>query len=198
MKDSPPNELRALKKLNTPARIQDFIDSLPFNFEKNKETCMSPAQILLKKRAHCLEGALLASCALALHGKKPLLMHLKVSRGDDHHAIALFKQGGYWGAISQTNHAVLGYRDPVYKTLRELALSYFHEYFLYNDGKKTLLAYSRHFSLAPYENWMTRTDNLWDIAVRRYNDGYKWTEIAKTNKIADGNVIEKGTKLNLP
>jgi hypothetical protein len=153
-----------LRKLTSPARIQDFIDTIPFNFEKSGETCRSPAQVLLKKCSHCLEGALLACTALTFLGERPLLMHLKVSRGDDSHAVALFKRNGYWGAISQTNHAVLGYRDPVYKTLRELALSYFHEYFLYSSGKKTLLAYSKPFSLKQYRNWMTRTDNLWDIA----------------------------------
>lgn len=164
MKEPVPPELRVLKKLKTPARIQDFIDTIPFNFERNGETCMSPAVTLTQKRAHCLEGALVACAALSILGERPLLMHLKVSRGDDSHAVALYKRNGYFGAISQTNHAVLGYRDPIYKTLRELALSYFHEYFLYTNGKKTLIAYSQPFSLQPYKKWETRTDNLWDIA----------------------------------
>ncbi len=164
MKKPLQTELRALKKLKTPARIQDFIDTIPFNFEQSGETCMSPMVVLEKRRAHCLEGALLACATLSLLGDSPLLMHLKVSRGDDSHAVALFKRNGYFGAISQTNHAVLGYRDPVYKTIRELALSYFHEYFLYTNGKKTLIAYSQPFSLKKYLHWETRTDNLWDIA----------------------------------
>lgn len=155
---------KTLKKLSTPAKIQDFLDGIPFNHESSGESCMSPNQVLKNNRAHCLEGALLACAALARHGQRPLLMNLKVSRNDDAHAVALYKQNGYWGAISKTNHAVLRYRDPIYKTLRELALSYFHEYFLYKDGRKTLIAYSRPFSLTKYRSWQEREDNLWDIA----------------------------------
>lgn len=153
-----------LKKLTTPAKIQDFLDTIPFNHERSGETCMSPSQVLKSNRAHCLEGALLACAALAKQGHRPLLMNLKVSRGDDAHAVALYKYNGYWGAISKTNHAVLGFRDPIYKTLRELALSYFHEYFLYKDGRKTLIAYSRPFSLTTYPSWQESEHNLWEIA----------------------------------
>ena len=154
----------ALRKLRTPIAIQDFLDFLPINHEKHGETCMSPSQVLKMKKAHCLEGAVLAAAALSLHGHKPLLMNLKSSPGDQDHAVALYRINGYWGAISKTNHAVLRFRDPVYRTIRELALSYFHEYFMNNTGRKTLLAYSKPFNLARFPNWMTREDELWDIA----------------------------------
>lgn len=156
--------LKKLIALNTSTRIQNFLDALPYNHETGGETCMSPKRVLETKRAHCLEGALLAASALYVQGARPLLMHLKVANGDDHHAVALFKKNGYWGAISKTNHAVLGYRDPVYNTLRELALSYFHEYFLYKNGEKTLRAYSRPFSLLLYEGWIMSEHDLWHLA----------------------------------
>src|SRR3989344_3897348 len=82
---------------------------------------------------------------------KPLIMDLKSGRGDDDHVVALYRSRGYWGAISKTNHAVLRYREPVYKTLRELALSYFHEYFL-NNGRKTLRSFSEPLDLSRFDN----------------------------------------------
>lgn len=162
MTDDP---LRRLRNLRTPERIQDFLDALPYNFEKKGETCSSPAVTLRRGSAHCLEGALIAAAALSMRGERPLLMNLKTGRGDDDHAVALFKRGGRWGAISKTNHAVLRFRDPVYRTIRELALSYFHEYFLGKSGRKTLTAYSRPFSLARFgTSWMDTPDDVWDIA----------------------------------
>lgn len=159
------NYLSRLQTLSTPAKIQDFLDTLPFNHETQGETCMSPVRVLEAKKAHCFEGALLAAAALWLQGEKPLLMHLLTGPGDDHHALALFKRNGYWGAISKTNHAVLRYRDPIYKTPRELALSYFHEYFLHN-GRKTLRAYSKPFSLARFgKSWITSEDDVWELAL---------------------------------
>ena len=134
-------ELKILKKLTTPIKIQDFLDKIPMNWEKRGETYFSPRRALQMKKMHCLEGALLAATALWLNGEKPLLLDLK-AKGDDDHVVALYRRNGYWGAISKTNHAALRFRDPVYKTLRELALSYFHEYFRNSDGKKILVSYS--------------------------------------------------------
>lgn len=158
-------DLSFLKKLRTPIRIQDYLDTLPINNEKGGETCMSPTQVMRARKAHCLEGALLAAAALALRGEKPLLMNLKSSPGDQDHAVALYRVNGYWGAISKTNHAALRFRDPVYRTLRELALSYFHEYFENPTGRKTLFAYSKPLNLARFgTRWMSATDDLWEIA----------------------------------
>lgn len=158
-------ERECFEKLNTPAHIQDFLDSIPFNAEKDGETCLSPRMVLKKKRAHCLEGALFAYAVLRFHKERPMLMNLKTARGDDDHAVTLYKRNGLYGAISKTNHAVLRFRDPIYKTPRELALSYFHEYFMYKTGKKTLRAYSAPFSLQPFgEEWITSDKSLWNIA----------------------------------
>src|ERR1700733_9427348 len=131
------NTEKTLKKLSTPAKIQDFLNSLPFNFEKKGETCRSPKASIEADTAHCFEGALIAAAALSLRGQKPLLLDLKASGKDMDHVVALFKRDGKWGAISKTNHAVLRYREPVYASVRELAMSYFHEYFL-PSGVKTL------------------------------------------------------------
>lgn len=158
-------ELAVLKRLNTPQKIQDFLDTLPINFEKGGDTCLSPRAVLREKKAHCIEGALLAATALWIAGERPLLLDFKTPPEDEDHVVALYKQNGYWGAISKTNHAVLKWRDPIYKTVRELVLSYFHEYFMTDTGKKTLTSYSRPFSLKRFgTKWITSEKNLWYIA----------------------------------
>lgn len=121
-----PKEYQFLKRLNTPNKIQDYLDTLPINYEKSGETYHSPRFVLQHKKAHCLEGALLAAVALMIQGYKPLLLDLRTTSRDTDHVVASENFNGYWGAISKTNHAVLRYRDPIYKTPRELALSYFH------------------------------------------------------------------------
>lgn len=143
------------RKLPTPAKIQDFLNEIPINFEKEEETYLSPLEVLKQNRAHCLEGALLASSILRFHGQKPLIMDLKAVDEDLDHVVTLFQVGKYWGAISKTNHAVLRFREPIYRTLRELALSYFHEYFDNKTGKKNLRSYSGAFDLRKmdYLNW---------------------------------------------
>lgn len=158
-------EQKILKKLSTPVEIQDFLDTLVINFEKEGETLMSPRRVLQTRRAHCIEAALLAALALQLKGKPALLLDLKASKHDDDHVVALYRKGRYWGAISKSNHGSLRFRDPVYKTVRELALSYFHEYFENKNGRKTLRSYSKPFNLKRYKtDWVTSPDNLWYIA----------------------------------
>lgn len=156
-------EKNLFKKLNTPAKVQDFLNGLKFNFEKNGETLKSPLFTLRGDRAHCLEGALLGAFILSEHGFTPYLMHLKATQEDDDHVVVPFKVGNFWGALSKTNHAVLRYREPVYKNIRELAMSYFHEYFL-NNGEKTLRQYSLLLNLNTFENgWESLTGDLWGI-----------------------------------
>jgi hypothetical protein len=108
---------------------------------------------------------MLASTALWLTGQKPLLMDFRTLPEDEDHVVALYKVNGYWGAISKTNHAILRFRDPIYKTLRELAISYFHEYFMFENGKKTLHEYSVPFDLSKQgTKWITAEHELFDIA----------------------------------
>lgn len=156
-------EIALIKKLNTPARVQDFLNSLPFNFEENGETLKSPILTLRTGKAHCFEGALLGAYILSKHGHKPLILYLKTTKDDFDHVIALFKISGFWGALSKTNHAVLRYREPVYKSIRELVMSYFHEYFL-DSGVKTLRKYSKPLDLNVFEKGWEREDgDLWGI-----------------------------------
>jgi hypothetical protein len=160
-------EYNALAKLSTPIKIQDFLDKLPLNWEKKGDTHMSPRRVLRGKKAHCIEGALLAAAALWIAGEPPLIMNLssRLDSDDDDHVVALYKRGGYWGAISKTNHSSLRFRDPVYRTPRELTLSYFHEWFLNSSGKKVLECYSKPLGMRRFgTQWLTAQTDLWDIA----------------------------------
>lgn len=158
-------EFRQLRKLKSPKAVQDFLNEIPANRERRGETCMSALTTLRKNRAHCMEGALVACLALAMQGQRPLILDLKTAAGDVDHLVALFRNDGFWGGITKTNHAVLRYREPVYRDIRELAMSFFHEYFL-NDGRKTLRSYStRPFDLAKWKgDWMTSGENQWDLS----------------------------------
>lgn len=156
-----PAERRLFDRLHSPSRIQDFLEGIPTNFELSGESNYSPRTMLKKKVAHCFEGAVFAAAVLAYHGHKPLLMDFATDYDDEDHCVTLFKEKGLWGALSKTNHAVLLYRDPVYRTPRELAMSYFHEYYM-RDGRKSLRGYSAPFDLSkfPYEKWITTEDSL--------------------------------------
>jgi hypothetical protein len=165
MNELTPAEKKILRQLDSAVKIQNYLDSIPFNHEESGETCRSAREVLKHKKAHCLEGAMFASCALMLLGRPPLILSLKVIDKDYDHVIALYKENGYWGAISKTNHAVLGFRDPIYKTIRELALSYFHEYFLVRNGEKTLRGYSRPINLNRFgTSWISSSENLFPLA----------------------------------
>lgn len=159
-----PNELSILKKLNTPRKVQNFLDTIPMNFEPEGDTCLSPRRVLRERRAHCMEGAMLAAVALRLHGHKPLLLDLKAHEKDFDHVVTLFKNEKCWGAISKTNHGVLRYREPIYKSIRELAMSFFHEYFL-DSGMKTLRSYSVPVDLTKFDSldWVTSEEDVWEI-----------------------------------
>ncbi|MBA3550884.1 hypothetical protein H0W32_01600 [Patescibacteria group bacterium] len=155
-------ELSTLRKLSTPIKIQDYLDTLPINFEKKGETHMSPRRVLREKIAHCIEAALLAATALWLRGHEPLILDLKAHPHDDDHVVALYKINGLWGAISKTNHTTVRFRDPIYKTIRELAVSYFHEYFLDKNGLKVLYSYSNPINLKKIgDRWITSEEELW-------------------------------------
>lgn len=158
-------ELKILKKLSTPIKIQDWLDAVPLNYEKKGETYMSPRRSLRENKMHCLEGALVAALCLWLHGEEPLLLDLKAPQDIDH-VVALYQRNGYWGAISKTNHSALRFRDPVYKTIRELALSYFNEYFDNKTRKKTLRSYAGPYRLKKLRtDWITTEEDLFSLPV---------------------------------
>jgi len=157
------NEYSILSKLNTLARIQDYIDHLDYNLEKLGETCYSPRTVLAKQQANCIEGAIFAAAVLRVQGHPPLILDLTSVRDDDH-VLAVVKQDGYWGALSKSKYSGLSFREPIYRTIRELALSYFECYFNF-DGEKTLRGYSRPVNLARFDKfgWMTSAENLFYI-----------------------------------
>jgi len=205
-------EYDALARLATPAAIQNFLDELPFNFEKQGDTHQSPRRVLAARRAHCIEGALLAAAALWLHGEPPLIMNLssRMGKGDVDHVVALYKRGGRWGAVSKTNHAVLRFRDPVYRTPRELALSYFHEWFMNETREKTLECYSKPLDMrrigAPSGAerfgdawWLTAEKELWNItdalAERKHyflvpKGNWRYVRPADLMELAAGQLVE--------
>lgn len=161
--DLSPKAKKLIHRLKSPDLIQKHLNSLPFNFEKKGETYMSPKRSMESSKIHCFEGALLAAVVLWAQGERPLILDLKTTKDDIDHVVTLFKRDGYWGAISKTNHAMLRYRDAVYKTPRELVMSYFHEYFL-NNGEKTLRSFSKPFDLSKYGmDWIVTEDNLYHL-----------------------------------
>jgi hypothetical protein len=156
-------ETEVFRKLNTPEKIQDFLTGMPINFEPLGDTCYSARLALRMNRCHCIEAAFIAAGALLLHGEKALLLDLQ-AHGDDDHVLALFKNGKHWGAISKSNSIWLRWRDPVYASPRELAMSYFHEYV--NETHKTLRRISKPFDIGKYDPdyWLTSHENCWAMA----------------------------------
>lgn len=157
----PKDKLKILKRLNTPKKIQDFLDTLKINFEEDGDTFLSPLAVLEQKTCHCMEGAALAALALRVNGWPPLVVDLEANKIDWDHVIAVFKQYGKWGAISKTNHGVLCYREPVYNSIHELVMSFFHEY---TDklGRKNLRKYSAPVDLSRFDKlgWMTTLEDI--------------------------------------
>lgn len=156
-----PAETRVFARLETPQKLQTFIEKMPPNFELKGETTMSPRRVLKTRTCHCSEAAILAAAVFAYHGKPAWLVDLRALPRDDDHVVTLFRERGLWGAISKVNHAVLRWRDPIYRSPRELVMSYAHEYNL-NGGKKSLITYSRLFSLSRYDpgRWVIASKDL--------------------------------------
>ncbi|UYN94666.1 MAG: hypothetical protein KIT25_22005 [Enhydrobacter sp.] len=157
-------EGEVLLALDTPQKIQKFVVGLRANFEERGDTLRSVRGVLRHRKAHCIEAAFVAACALWLHGEPPLIMDM-TARGDSDHVVTLFRRGRCWGAVSKSNHVWLRWRDPVYRTLRELAMSYFHEYT--NRQRKTLRTYSVPVDLRrfPTGMWVTNADDCWEVGA---------------------------------
>jgi hypothetical protein len=150
-------ELKLFKQLNDPDKIQGFLDSIDYN---PAYECRSPRWVIKRRKAHCFEGAIFAAAALRFLGHKPLLIDMK-SFNDDDHVIAVFKVDGFWGAVAKSNFTTLRYREPVYRSVRELIMSYFDFYFN-TKGEKSLRSYSLPLDLTIYEsrNWETTDEDL--------------------------------------
>jgi len=156
-----PSELRKLRSLGTPAGIQKFLDELPYNLSYDAR---SPKRVLHDRVASCLEGGIFAAAALRIIGFQPLIFDLEAKQDTDH-VVAIFKVRGHWGAVAKSNFTGCRYREPVYRTLRELAMSYFNIYFNLR-GERTLRRYSRPVNLTRFDdlNWMTTEKPIWFIA----------------------------------
>lgn len=159
--DFTPAELRRIRALKTPAGIQNFLDELPYNLSY---TARSPRKVLQDRTASCLEGGIFAAAALRVLGFPPLIFDLEADRDTDH-VLAIFKMRGRWGAVAKSNFTGCRYREPVYQTVRELAMSYFNVYFNLRF-ERTLRRYSRPVNLARFDakQWMTTDKPIWFIA----------------------------------
>ena len=141
-------EMALFETLDTPAKIQDWLDLFPMNHEIVDDTCLSPLEALRQNHGHCIEGAMLGAYILSLHGYAPLLCDLRACARDDDHDVAVFqhKKNGLWGCISISNHSSLRWRNPVYRTIREMMMTFFDDY-MNNDGCRTLRSYSKPVSV---------------------------------------------------
>ena len=155
-------ELRSVRALRSPAGIQCFLDALPYHLAT---TAWSPRRVFAERTAHCLEGAIFAAAALRVLGFPPLLLDLEAVQDTDH-VIAVYRADGHWGAIAKSNFSGLRCRAPVYRSLRELVMSYFDDY-INLRGERTLRAYSRPVNLVRFDRahpgWMTSDADLWWI-----------------------------------
>ena len=157
-----PAELRKLASLRNPHGIQRFIDDMPYHLA---DTAWSPQRVLRENTAHCFEGAMLGAAALRANGIPPLILDLEAENDTDH-VIAVYRIKGHWGAIAKSNYTGCRYREPVYRTLRELALSYFDGYFNLRR-ERSLRTFSRPVNLARFDSldWMTTDKPLWFVAL---------------------------------
>ncbi len=193
------SELRFLNRLNTPSKIQDFLNKVPYDADPRNS---SPRWVIREGKAHCFEGGIFAAAALRHIGFRPLVVDLRAVNDDDH-VIAVFKNRNHWGAIAKSNFTTLQFRESVYRTLRELAMSYFDVYFN-TAGEKTLREYSVPMDLSRFDhlNWMTIDDELDYIGielddVRHYRliDKRMEKSLAKVNKnLLTGSLIGSNKK----
>lgn len=165
------SELARLRALSPPSRLQRFLDELTYDVAGR--ACRSPRRVLREGQVQCLDSALFAAAALRVQGHPPLILDLEADRDDDH-VLAVYRYRGCWGAVGRSNYSGLRFREPVYRSIRELALSYLESYFNLRR-EKTLRRYSRPVSLARFDvrGWMSAEENLWYMAeylvgVRHY------------------------------
>ncbi len=157
------DETALLRSLRTPEKVQAYLDGLAYNLEPDGDTLRSPRRVMRDRTAHCAEGAFFAAAAFRVNGRPPLIVDLESVRDDDH-ILAVYRDAGLWGAVATSKFAGLRFRAPVYRTVRELVMSYFEDYYNW-DGERTLRAFSRPISLARFDriDWMTSEQDLWPI-----------------------------------
>jgi hypothetical protein len=165
------NELKISGSLNSPFKIQEFLDSIPYSTE---ERYRCPRSVLQDNKAHCYDGAVFAAAVLQMIGYPPLLVEMLPNDRDDDHVLAVFRQGTCWGAVAKSNFVGLRYREPVYRSLREMIMSYFESFFNI-AGERTLLGYTAPLNLNRFNklDWLI-DDRTMDVigdalnGVRKY------------------------------
>jgi hypothetical protein len=157
-----PAELRKLRRFKDPHGIQRFLDDLPYHLQ---DTAWSPRRVLREETGHCLEGALFAAAALRVLGYPPLIVDFEAEHDTDH-VVAVFKVNNHWGALAKSNYTGCRYREPVYRSLRELAMSYFNTYFNMRR-QRTMRTFSRPVNLSRFDQraWMTTEEPIWFIPI---------------------------------
>lgn len=165
-RDFPASALAVLRRLDSPRKVQAFLDyELAYN-DSPVNTCLSPLEVLKQGRAHCIEGAMLAAAAFLFHGRRALLLDLRANPRDDDHVVAPFTEGGRWGAVAQSHFCGLRYREPVYRSYGELARSYF-DFYYNNGGEKTLREYSAPLAVSALRpEWLVSRKNVFFVARR--------------------------------
>lgn len=165
-------EVATLRGLATPDKVQAYLDDLVYNLESDGQALRSPRRVIRDRTAQCAEGAFLAAAAFRVNGQPPLIVDL-VAVNDDDHVIAVFRERGLWGAVGVSKFAGLRFRSPVYRTIRELVMSYFDHYYNW-DGDRTLRGYSRPITLAQFDRigWMTTEEPLWPIVEHLESVGH--------------------------
>ena len=157
-------EVGRLRRLTPPWRIQKFLDDL--DYDVRGEGCRSPRRVLRERKVQCMDGALFAAAALRVQGEPPLILDLEAVFDDDH-VLAVYRRNGLWGSIARSNYSGLRFREPLFRSVRDLVLSYVEAYFNLRR-QKTLRRYSRPFDLSTFDrlDWMTTEENLWEIPNR--------------------------------
>jgi hypothetical protein len=155
-----PAELRKLRSLKGPDGIQRLLDAMPYHLAN---TAWSPRQVLRENTSHCMEGAIFAAAALRANGYPPLIVDLEADHDTDH-VIAVYRVKRHWGAVAKSNYTGCRFREPVYRSVRELVMSYFNLYFNMR-GERTLRRFSRPVNLARFDHleWMTTAKPIWFI-----------------------------------
>jgi len=189
------SELKVLAELNSPAKINNCLESLPYD---PSDGYRSVRQTLRIKQAHCAGGALLAAACLWYHGLEPTLVSLEAQK-DDSHFICVYQINGYWGALSKSNFTTLRSRDPVFKTLRELVMSYWNFYFNL-EGYKSLRTYTRPITLASADRnteWLIGENEDIDWVDDRFDDKKEYDIVPKSQIrfAADANKTQLGAAL---
>lgn len=179
-----------IQSLDSPYKIQQFLDTVTYPSGPRNRSVLS---VLQDRKAHCLDGGLFAAAMLSFIGHPAVIVDLLPDPGtDDDHVLAIYRVEGYWGAVAKSNFLGLRFREPVYKSLRELVMSYFEQYFNI-DGKKTLRGYTRPIALSAYDRylWMVNDEGVDIIEKKLYK--LSSTPILPESIIQNLNPADKAT-----